>query len=81
MSDNSISHNDFQEKYGGEVIPYNFDEGPHNGIKCPECEVVSDEDEWDWVNTIAYDVDDSFDFEVHGVTVACPECEAETTFR
>lgn len=81
MSEETVSHDTFQEKYGSDVIPYNFDEGPHDGIKCPECEVVSEEDDWDWVDTIAHDVDESFDFEVYGVTVVCPECGEETTFR
>lgn len=74
-----LSHSEFQERYGDEVIPYNFDEGPYDGIHCPECESVSPEDEWDWVDTIAYETDDGVD--IQGVRVVCPECGEATTYR
>lgn len=77
-----ITHEEFQERYGDSVIPYNFDEGPYDGIRCPECETVTEEDEWNWIDTIAYEQEeDSFDYEVTAVVVKCPECGEETTFR
>lgn len=78
---NQISHDEFQERYGAEVIPYNFDEGPYEGIRCPDCEKVNTEDEWEWVDTLAYEQEDGFDYEVTGVIVKCPNCGSETTFR
>lgn len=80
MSD-QITHEEFQERYGDHTIPYNFDELGSDGIRCPKCDERNAEDDWDWVDTIAYDFDDSFDFEVHGVRLSCPACGDETTFR
>jgi len=81
MTDEQISHEEFQERYGDSTIPYNFDELGPAGIACPKCEERTEEEQWAWVDTLAYDYDDSFDFEVHGVVLACPECGNETTFR
>jgi len=81
MSEKRLTHEEYQEKFGDSVIPYNFDEGPYDGVRCPDCELVSDENDWDWVDTDAYMVEDSVDVDVTGVTIVCPECESRTTFR
>lgn len=81
MDNNQVTHEEFQNRYGDEVIPYNFDEGPYDGIRCPECEEVTEEDEWEWIDTIAYEQENEFDYACTAVRLTCPHCGKSTTFR
>lgn len=81
MDYEKVSHTEVIQRYGGDVIPYNFDETAYDGIRCIDCEEVHPEDEWKWVDTIAYDVEDKLNIEIQGVKVKCPNCEYVMTCR
>lgn len=68
-----ISHETYKNEIAGGTIPFNFDEGPHDGVKCPECDVVSPEEDYEWVDTNAYR-EDSGRVDVTRITLLCPAC-------
>ena len=72
-----IPHDEYKEEIAGGTIPFNFDEGPHDGVKCQNCEEISPEEAYDWIDTVAYREETETGgvrYDVQSVRLRCPEC-------
>lgn len=75
-----VSHETYKNDIADGTMPFNWDEGPHDGIKCMKCDEVSPEEEYEWVDTTVWvEVKDSGirEYDVTRIWLRCPECEGE----